>query len=294
LLSRGPLSGLSRWKSEKAGAELRVSHQVQSIQIEEDRVRLLARNGKRTETFEATVGVMACGVSYRLHRELGWEPPGVYLQCAQVEVDTPVHTNGEVEIHLGRRVAPGSFAWVVPSNPNRVRVDVSTYRGAQIYLERLLGRLVREKRIVRNGEAIVQRPIPIQPIAKSYADCVVGVGDAVGQVKPVTGGGICYGLVGAEVAAQSILRTFKMSRFTAPVFRWYERTWRRDLGSHLAAGSKLRWLYQRCDDVRLERLVRLLEEREIRSLVEEKAHFDWHGAVIESLVSNPTVKESLL
>jgi flavin-dependent dehydrogenase len=56
--------------------------------------------------------VLACGVSYRLHRQLGFGLPAQVVHTAQVEVDAePSET---VELYFGRDVAPDGFLWSVP------------------------------------------------------------------------------------------------------------------------------------------------------------------------------------
>ena len=61
---------------------------------------------------DARACIIACGASYRFNRALGLGVPRAFVQSAQLEThfDGPDH----VEVHLGRTVAPGGFAWMVP------------------------------------------------------------------------------------------------------------------------------------------------------------------------------------
>src|SRR5205823_1297138 len=63
-------------------------------------------------TVEARLAVLACGASYKFQRQFGFGLPTTYLQTAQREL--PARYPGDVELHFGRDVAPGGFAWAVP------------------------------------------------------------------------------------------------------------------------------------------------------------------------------------
>jgi flavin-dependent dehydrogenase len=43
--------------------------------------------------------------------------------------------------------------------------------------------------------------VPLVPLSRTYEERVLAVGDAAGQVKPTAGGGIYYGMLGAQDAA---------------------------------------------------------------------------------------------
>ena len=49
--------------------------------------------------------MLACGASYRFHRQLGLGMPEVFLQSAQLE--TPCPDVPQIEVRFGQAVAPG-------------------------------------------------------------------------------------------------------------------------------------------------------------------------------------------
>ena len=51
--------------------------------------------------------------------------------------------------------------------------------------------------------------IPLKPLPRTYGQRLVVVGDAAGQVKPTTGGGIYYGLLCADIAAGTLHRALE-------------------------------------------------------------------------------------
>jgi flavin-dependent dehydrogenase len=45
--------------------------------------------------------------------------------------------------------------------------------------------------------------IPLRPLRKTCGERILVVGDAAGQVKPTSGGGIYYGMLCADIAANT-------------------------------------------------------------------------------------------
>ena len=62
------------------------------------------------------------------------------------------------------------------------------------------------------------------------------VGDAAGQVKPTTGGGIYYGLLCADIAANNLHRALDADDLSARNLANYEREWKKKLGRELKIG----------------------------------------------------------
>ena len=118
---------------------LLLGHRVTDISVEADGVTVRHAAGR---TVRARLCVLATGGRYGLHRRVGLGLPGMYLHTAQREL--PAGRPGEVELHFGRDVAPGGFAWAVPvwrSSGSYVRVGVMAERDAPLYFARMLERI---------------------------------------------------------------------------------------------------------------------------------------------------------
>ena len=136
-------------------------------------------------------------------RRLGLGLPRAYLHTAQREL--PAESAGDVELHFGREIAPGGFAWAVPvQRPDglRVRVGVMATHAADGWYDAMLDRLAPRWGIAPGrGSGAKQVPRRCVQRWRTYADRVLAVGDAAGLVKPTTGGGIYYSVLSAELAA---------------------------------------------------------------------------------------------
>jgi flavin-dependent dehydrogenase len=96
--------------SRAAGAELHSNARVRTIAISDAGVTIAADGGAGTITARACI--LACGANYRFNRQLGLGVPRTFVQSAQLE--RSFAGPEQVEVHLGREVAPRGFAWVVP------------------------------------------------------------------------------------------------------------------------------------------------------------------------------------
>ncbi len=98
--------------------------------------------------------------------------------------------------------------------------------------------------------------IPIGPVRKSYFDRVLLVGDAAGQVKPWSGGGVIYGLTCAEIASRVIEKAFRFNDFSEGLLKEYEIRWKARIGKQIGLGLFLRRLLRISNNLQLDILFR--------------------------------------
>ena len=77
-------------------------------------------------------------------------------------------------------------------------------------------------------------------IKDSMADNILLVGDAASQVKPYSGGGIIYGLIGAKFAASACLKCLNKNRFDYNFLKEnYDNEWKNKLAPAIKRGMVL-------------------------------------------------------
>ncbi len=265
----------------KTGAELFCSTKCSGIEIHEDHVGIKATQGRSSLDLKAKVCLLATGVNYAFHDRLGLGRPSGFLDSAQVEVEGKGFE--EVELYFGREISPASFAWAVPVSSDRVRIGVTARANAAQYLKRLLATSRIRERIDENEPQITRRVIPLGPIKKSYTKRLMVMGDAAGQVKPTTGGGIYYGLLCSGIAAEVVQVAFASGNFGENQFRTYEKQWRSKIGLELSVGLSARKLLSQCSDGQIDALIELGQEDRVLGLIKRYADFDWHKRLILAL-----------
>jgi digeranylgeranylglycerophospholipid reductase len=155
-------------------------------------------------------------------------------------------------------------------------------RSPSSYLKNLMESLKMQHKIVATGMKITCGGIPLTPLPKTYMERLLVVGDAAGQVKPTTGGGIYYGLLSADIAVDVVHEALRADGFSAGSLGNYEKGWKKRLGRELEIGYWARKLYEKLSDRQIEQIFDIIEANRIHeSLLRSPGFsFDWHGNLI--------------
>ncbi len=291
VLDRAGLDQALASDAEKAGATVLTGFPVDDLRVLPERVRVSTRDGRG---FNGRAAVLACGVSYRFQRRLGLGLPSEALHTAQVEVDA--QPADAVEIHVGRRVAQEGFAWLVPVQRQgraRLKAGVLLRGDAKAYLNRFLARPLIEARLAERPGEPVRRLLPLGPIPQSYGDRVVAVGDAAGITKPVTGGGIFYGLLSASFAADTLVDALMGKDLSASRLARYETRWRQHLMPELQTARRVRRLLTGLSDRELDTILAAMASDDGQAVIRQTAKFNWHRSVILAVMRQPGIKSLL-
>ncbi len=273
------------------GARLRRNSLVRDIKIREDGLNVEVESRGKSYDLRARMAVVACGFNPELTEKLGLGSPRECLQGAEVVLD--VAGLRETEIYVGRDVAPESFAWVVPMSSEKARIGMTTRENADLFLRSFLHNPRIRDRIKSHNQKINVDVIPIRPIKKSFTRRVLVVGEAAGQVKSTTCGGIYYGLISAKLAAETIEDAFSQGRFDDGILKRYERRWKDELGGELEIGYRLRQIFWGIEDKKIDRLFKILNSDGIGPVIQRKAQFDWHKDLILMLSRHVILRKYL-
>ncbi len=275
------------------GAQYVLNSSVRDIEVGDDGVRVeVTRQGEKSN-FEARAAVIATGFGSRLAEGVGLGKIGDFIMGVQAEVET-IDVD-EVEVYFGQEVAPGFFAWLVPTAPAKALVGLLSRRNPGLYLKKLLSSLLAQGKVVSDEAEVNHRGISLKPLPRTYSRRLVVVGDAAGQVKPITGGGIYYGLLCADIAANNLHRALGDNDLSARNLASYEREWKKKLGRDLKIGYYARKLYEHLSDKRINRIFDIIKSNGIDEalLKADDLSFDWHGEVILRLLGHRVLSEAV-
>ena len=268
-------------KARAAGAEIATSSRVDDAVSGDGGIRLrVMRDGAAPEEYAAPIALLATGVDHRLNERLGLGVPRGYIIGAQAELDMP---GGDAAIYLGASVSPGGFGWAVPSADGQVRVGLLTSGEPRYWLEKLVGRFYPDFAPGLVRSRIRVKPIVQGLVSRTYGDNLLALGEAAGQVKTTTGGGIFYGLVGARIAADAVLENRPRLSYSRRRLAEYERAWRRALQREILVGHYARKIYARFTDKQIDRLFDLARTDGIVPHVQATGSFDWQSQLIVDL-----------
>ncbi len=259
------------------GVDYRYNSSVESLALQSDRVTLQVSTKGAPSTIEAKAVILACGFNTALVRKAGFGQSRYFTTGVQAEVQAKKLE--EVEIYFGRRTAPGFFAWLVPTQDGRALAGLMTRNSAGSHLRNWLSDLLEQGRIEASPKKIYYSGIPMYPLARTYKNRLLVIGDAAGQTKPTTGGGIYFGLLCADVGANTLHNCLLNNNLSSNYLSIYEKTWHRLLRTELKKEYWARRAFQLLNDRQIDALFRdLKEHRTVESLLSAKdISFDKHG-----------------
>jgi digeranylgeranylglycerophospholipid reductase len=296
VVDRARFDGFLGELARREGVGIETGREVVDISVGPDSARVTAEDGLgRREVYLSRTAVIATGINYRLNRKLDLGSPRDFLYGAQAELDVDVPPRPTV--FIGRSVAAGAFAWLIPAGPGRVRIGAMTRKNPRKFLEGLIFRLYPGQLETIANDAIQVKAIAQGAIPKSFGDRILAVGEAAGQVKTTTGGGVYFGLLCAETAADVLASGIRSGRVSASDLSSYERSWKRAIHREILVGLSLRKLFARMSDTTLERLFQMAKRDGVIPQLRDWADFDKHSELLLSLMKRapflPVLKPKL-
>jgi flavin-dependent dehydrogenase len=256
--------------------DVHASARVIDIARERDRLRLTVETGETLTTFSTRLVIGADGPRSIVAQFLGLPPPVEVLRArgADVRLPAPLATD-QVLIFTGDRYAAGFFAWLIPLGGDRYRLGWGTSRpGGAATLRNLTNdyaSLFRGMEILTQTGGLI--PLGPRPVTSGAGGLVVG--DAAGQAKATSGGGLFTALTCARHCAQTALDALQADDFSAARLSAYDRDWRADIGVELEHATALRSAYRELSDVDLELGLRVLRFRGMRAIVNRYGDIDY-------------------
>ena len=271
-ISRRELDKQIAFQAQKNGAIIKVRTSFQEM----------TNTGIRTndENIHCKIFVDARGVSSLIHKDR----TGI-LSSAQYEIYADWIKKGKVEVIFDQEKYPGFFAWIIPSGEGKGKVGVA---GKGINVADTMDKILDEK-----GEYSTIRkifaPIWIKgPIEKFVEGNTVIVGDAAGQAKPTTAGGIFTSGMGGVYAGKAIVEFLKTNDKSK--LDEYQSMWINRFGKEFEKQIFARKILERLDNNTINKLFESVTP-EILKDISEKDDFDFHtGSIVKLLGLKGSIK----
>ncbi len=271
-ISRRELDKQIAFQAQKNGAEINVRTSFQEI----------TDTGIRTskEKIDCKIFVDARGVSSLIHKDR----TGI-LSSAQYEIYADWIKKGKVEVIFDQEKYPGFFAWIIPSGDGKGKVGVA---GRGIKVSEALENILKEKGKFSTIRKIFA-PIWIKGPIKNFVEGkTVIIGDAAGQAKPTTAGGIFTSGMGGVYAGQAISEFLKTNN--RDDLDQYQKKWTARFGKEFEKQLLARKILERIDNNTINKLFETITP-EITKEISEKDDFDFHtGSIIKLLGLKGSIK----
>jgi len=252
-------------QAEQAGAEIRVKTGFK----EKTKLGVKTTDGE----IGCKILVDCRGVSTLVNNERD----GVLLS-AQYEVYADWIKDGMVEVYFDNVKYPGFFAWIIPSGNGIGKVGIA---GREINVSNLMERFLKSK---GNHSTIrkIFAPIWIKgPIKNFVTENIVIAGDAAGQSKPTTAGGIYSCGMGGIFAGNAITKYLESD--DKAQLKQYQRNWHSKFGKEFEKQRLARKILERIDNKTIDNIFDTITP-EITDEISNKDDFDFHASSIVKLL----------
>ncbi|HKU49309.1 MAG TPA: NAD(P)/FAD-dependent oxidoreductase [Nitrososphaera sp.] len=274
VLDRRALDKQVAFQSQKKGAEIRVKCSMRAFEKSSDGFAVKTSDGD----ISCRYFVDARGVASIISRNR----EGV-LQSAQFEVYAPWIDRNTIEVVFDNMRYPGFFAWIIPTGEGMGKVGVAgkginAASALNSYIESKGGR-------GREGHSIIRKvfaPIWVDgPIQDFQNEGVIIVGDAAGQSKPTTAGGIYTCGMGGMFAGQAIARALNGDKEAN--LKDYQRNWLSVFKSEFDKMLLARRLLERLDNKAIDELFAAVPSEKIEEAA-ATGDFDFHSAALAKIL----------
>ncbi len=187
------------------------------------------------------------------------------------------------KIFTGNKVAPGFFAWIIPTGEG-ARVGLCVSRGSAYHHFNALFQSGESSRFLKRSRTVsfVAGAIPFGLLSRTATDHVMIVGDAACQAKASTGGGIYTGLVASKICADTAILALEADDFSKKFLSRYHRNWKKAIGKELKRGLHIHRLVRELSDKQIEQIFTLLDNEDILEMVSQRgditfpSDIGWH------------------
>ena len=247
----------------RSGVDIKVGNRVTNKIEKDGKVRVESKSDIQTAKW--VVNAAGC---------LSLPDKNKILQAAKFEVIGNWFDRDRVEIYFNQMKSPGYFIWVIPISSDSAKIGVA---GNGVNQFKILDEFIASKEgtVVKKTAAQI---VVGGPIDNFLSGRIVSVGDAAGQAKPTTGGGIYSGGVGGMLAGKYLGESLS----SGDPFRVkeYERAWRNLFGREFGLLFQVRRILERLDNDNIDKIFTAVSSSDILAKISSESDFDYHSIAL--------------
>jgi geranylgeranyl reductase family protein len=201
------------------------------------------------------------------------------LLSAQYEVYADWIRKDVVEVYFDQKNFPGFFSWIIPTGTDSAKVGAA---GKAINAATALQSFLDSK-----GKHAVVRKIfaPIWvlgPLEHFVTNRIITIGDAAGQTKPTTAGGIYTCGMAGMLAGRAIANA--LANDDLELLHDYEEEWLRIFKSEFDRMLLARRVFEHLDNKAIDEMFKMVGSETIDE-VSENGDFDFHSQALSKLLT---------
>lgn len=269
--------------AQSKGAEINFNCQVMDIDINKNYAEIVTKGKNNSHSkYRSKLVLVATGVDHSLNKKIDLGYSTDFLNGAQTELESPLID--KTTIFVGKNIAPGGFAWAVPLGEKKAKVGLLTKGDPKSHFKNFHKFLFASEINSLDTLKIQYKAIAQGLATKTYRDRALTIGEAAGQVKTTTGGGIYFGLMCSKIASNIILKAFEKNSFTSNTLSEYEKLWKKAIQKEIVLGYYARKMYEKMNDSQIEKMFEIANTDGLIPLIKEKGDFNWHSELIFAIL----------
>ncbi|MFV2041344.1 MAG: geranylgeranyl reductase family protein, partial [Candidatus Hydrothermarchaeales archaeon] len=256
----------------RAGAEIRLKTSARGMK-RNGRIEVKINEVGEEKTISSKLLIGADGAGSQVARWAGIERENKFVSGVQVEVAAADVEPDVAEVYFGKSFAPGFYGWILPKG-DVFEVGVGSTGGSGKTPRELLKRFMAEHPVASkkiDSKSILEfntGAIPVGGPRETVSDNVMLVGDAAGQTKASTGGGVVTGGICARIAADAAISAVEENNYSHEfLLESYDRKWRAELEQEFMAHLFLKGIIDSATDRELDSLFTLLKREGVPELM---------------------------
>ena len=277
--------------AEEKGVVIHTNSKVTSVKRDNNRIKLTLGKKSPINNVTSPLLILAEGRFPHLNQQIGLPSPSYskvvfttqYIMSGIKNIDLKY-----VEVYQTPEFAPGFFAWIIPIGEDEAKVGLGSHsRPTGKYLQHFITKhpIAKHKLSSASIEKQMSGAIPVGSfIRKTYTDNVMVVGDAAGQTKPTTGGGVILGGLAAIKAGEMAAEALKTGNYSARFLSNYEKYWKKEMRSNLTIMKLVRQYLNSLNEKELERLFELLSTQKRKEKISKIGDVDNQKKIVFKLL----------
>jgi len=275
-------------ESKKCGADIFVDNGILSAQRINNHIELKT---SQNQDVKCKLLIGADGPYSKIRDRFAFPDPKEFLRGMGAEITNTELNPNFIIIFVGKNIAPGFFAWIIPTNRNGTEariglcIDQKTpyppkYYFSNLFKNKYSSPYLKNAKITKYIGGI----IPIGALKKTYDSNVLIVGDAAAQVKPTSGGGIYTGILCASHCSKVAIEALEKNNYSPKFLKKYHKLWTADIGKELFLGMKFRKIYKNLSDKQMNEFIQKFQNQKIIDIISKYGDIDYPSKLVKPLL----------
>ena len=209
------------------------------------------------------------------------------LQAAKYIVTGKEFAEDTVELFFNQDLTPSFFTWLIPAGDEFAKLGCA---GNVINGFSILDRYVKSLKL-KPVRKIASSIYVGGPLERFVNGAIVNVGDAAGQTKPTTAGGIYSGGMGGVLAGRIAAKA--INEGDLEILHNYEKEWRKKFQREFESTAIARRIFERLDNKAINKTFSLVAKLGIQNTIAEEGDFDFHAEILPKILRSKDIMRLL-